>query len=391
MRVVELEARHVRIALKRKVTHASHVRTETDNLVVRCVLSDGAVGFGEGVPRDYVTGETIDSALDLLKRSGFGQQLDSDCPDFVAAVHMAERLKLSTTPGDERMIQGNAARCAVELAVLDAFGRAFGEPLTKVTELVAPELYKFQPEVRYSGVITNPRRLKRRLVPLIYRIAGFAQVKLKVGIHGQDDVKRTRMVRRWLGPKIDLRVDANEAWSPNEVVERIRELEPFGITSVEQPVKHEDVECLAGVRKQVKTPIMLDESLCGEVDAERAVRREWCDLFNLRLSKCGGFIPSLRLAQLAKRHGLGFQLGCQVGETAILSAAGRHFATSVDGLRYLEGSFDRHLVWERLSQEDITFSGRGGRAPALVGCGTGVTIDPARVDWVTVRKEKLIG
>jgi L-alanine-DL-glutamate epimerase-like enolase superfamily enzyme len=391
MRVVELEARHVRIALKRKVTHASHVRTDTDNLVVRCVLSDGAVGYGEGVPRDYVTGETIDYSIDLLKRSGLGKQLDADCPDFVAAVHLADCLNLPADPGDDRLIRGNAARCAVELAVLDAYGRALGEPLTKVTELVAPELYKFLPEVRYSGVITNPRRMKKRLVPLIYRIAGFEQVKLKVGISGQDDVKRTRLVRKWLGSKTDLRIDANEAWSPGEVVDRIRELEPFGISSVEQPVRHEDVACLAEVRKQVKTPIMLDESLCGEVDAERAVQHGWCDLFNLRLSKCGGFIPTLRFAQLARRHGLGYQLGCQVGETAILSAAGRHFATSVDGLRYLEGSFDRHLVWERLSQEDITFSGRGGRAPALVGCGTGVTIDPARVDWVTVRKEKLIG
>lgn len=391
MRVVELEARHVRIALKRKVTHASHVRTDTDNLVVRCVLSDGAVGYGEGVPRDYVTGETIDFAIDLLKRADLGKQLDAGCLDFVSAVHLAEHLKLPADPGDGRLIRGNAARCAVELAVLDAYGRALGEPLTRVTELAAPELYKFRPEVRYSGVITNPRRLKRRLVPLIYRIAGFEQVKLKVGIAGQDDVKRTRLVRKWLGSKIDLRVDANEAWPPAEVVERIRELEPFGISSVEQPVRHEDVTCLAEVRKQVKTPIMLDESLCGEVDAERAVQHGWCDLFNLRLSKCGGFIPSLRLAQHARQHGLGLQLGCQVGETAILSAAGRHFATSVDGLRYLEGSFDRHLVWERLSQEDITFSGRGGRAPALVGCGTGVTIDPARVDWVTIRKERLLG
>src|SRR5438105_10693562 len=122
MRVVELEARHIRIPLRRKVTHASHVRTETDNVVVRCILSDGSVGFGEGVPRDYVTGETIDFALDLLRRSDLGSQL-SACLDFVQAVHLAERLRLAPVPGDDRMIRGNAARCAVELAVLDAFGR----------------------------------------------------------------------------------------------------------------------------------------------------------------------------------------------------------------------------------------------------------------------------
>src|SRR5207237_3699563 len=131
----------------------------------------------------------------------------------------------------------------------------------------------------------------------------------------------------------------------------------------------------AAVRKQINTPVMLDESLCGEVDAERAVQGGWCDLFNLRLSKCGGFIPSLRLAQMAKQHGLGYQLGCQVGETAILSAAGRHFATSVAGIRYLEGSYDRHLVREALGTEDLTFRW-GGWAPALAGPGLGVTVHP---------------
>ena len=389
MQVVELEARHVRIPLRRKVTHASHTRTETDNVVVRCVLSDGSVGFGEGVPRDYVTGETVDSCLDLLKRSDLAQQL-SPCEDFPSAVHLAEKLKLVPTPGDDRLIQGNAARCALELAVLDAYGRAFGEPLMNVAGMLAPELYEPHERIQYSGVIGNPKSWKGRVYPLVYRLAGFKQVKLKVGIPDTDDVKRTKRTRRWLGRSIDLRLDANEAWSAAEAVDRIRVLEPFGITSVEQPVSHEEVAALAEIRKQVQTPIMLDESMCGEVDAERAVRGGWCDLFNLRLSKCGGFIPSLRLAQMAKRHGLGYQLGCQVGETAILSAAGRHFAASVKDLRYVEGSYDRHLVWESLSKEDLTFR-RGGWAPALVGSGLGVGIDPARVDWVTKRKENLLG
>ncbi len=135
---------------------------------------------------------------------------------------------------------------------------------------------------------------------------------------------------------------------------------------------------------------MLDESVCSLRDAELAIRHGWCDLFNIRLSKCGGVIPSLRLVQLARQHGLGCQLGCQVGETAILSAAGRHFATSVGGLRYLEGSYDRYLVREWLSREDITI-GWGGRAPALVGCGLGVTIEPQRLAAVAVRREMLIG
>ena len=153
---------------------------------------------------------------------------------------------------------------------------------------------------------------------------------------------------------------------------------------------HAEVGALAELRRQVRVPVMLDESLCGPLDAERAVAAGTCDLFNLRLSKCGGFIPSLRLAQLAKRHGLGYQLGCQVGETALLSAAGRHFAASVTGLRYREGSYDRHLVREALGTRDVTF-GWGGRAPALPGPGQGVAIDPAALGRVTVRKEAILG
>ena len=146
---------------------------------------------------------------------------------------------------------------------------------------------------------------------------------------------------------------------------------------------------MAEVRRRVKTPLMLDESLCGPLDAERAAALGACDLFNLRLSKCGGFIPSLRLAQHARQHGLGYQLGCQVGETALLSAAGRHFACSVAGLRYLEGSYDRHLVREALGTRDITFRWRG-RAPALAGPGLGIALDAQALERVTVRKERLL-
>ena len=147
---------------------------------------------------------------------------------------------------------------------------------------------------------------------------------------------------------------------------------------------------LADVRKQVQTPIMLDESLCGMVDAERAAASGLCDLFNLRLSKCGGFIPTLRLAQFAAKHGLGYQLGCQVGETAILSAAGRHFATSVEDLRDVEGSLRPAPGPGAAGDEDITF-GWGGWAPAIVRTGLGIGIQEDFVERLAARKEALIG
>jgi len=277
------------------------------------------------------------------------------------------------------------------LALLDAYGRRFGEPLASATKRLAPELYQFRPWVRYSGVILSASTwFKVRMAAWRIRIYRFPDVKVKVGIPGQDDVYRLKNIRLRLGWKKDLRVDANEAWSRAEAADRIRALEPFRISAVEQPVPHADVDILRNVRQKVRVPIMLDESLCSMVDAERALEQESCDLYNLRLSKCGGFIPALRLAQFAAKHGLGYQLGCQVGETALLSAAGRQFATSVAQLRYVEGSYDRHLVRETLAKPDITFRW-GGWAPALDGAGLGITVDKEALERTAVCRVQLLG
>jgi L-Ala-D/L-Glu epimerase len=179
VKIVELTAYHIRIALRKPIRHASHARSETDNVLVRCVLEDQTAGHGEGVPRAYVTGETIDGALELLGRSDLPSQLE-ECSDFARAVALSERLQLAAVPGDERGIGGNAARCAVELAVLDAYGRCFGEGLASVTRLLAADRYRPQPWVQYSTAITAAQGMKARFAALGMRLYGFKQMKVKV-------------------------------------------------------------------------------------------------------------------------------------------------------------------------------------------------------------------
>src|SRR5438477_27981 len=79
---------------------------------------------------------------------------------------------------------------------------------------------------------------KARLAAWKMWVYGFRQVKVKVGIAGQDDVRRLRSIRRRVGRRVDLRIDANEAWRPTDAVPRILELKPFAISAVEQPVAH---------------------------------------------------------------------------------------------------------------------------------------------------------
>jgi muconate cycloisomerase len=390
MRITEIAAFHARIPLKRTIRHASHVRRENDTLLVRCRLDDGATGWGEGLPRPYVTGETIESAFEQLRGADPPRQLCGSLGSLRDAIALCDQFVLPR-PAGVRDCFGNAVRCAVELSVLDAVARAEARPLSDVTSLT-PETVAIRANhdrVRYSAAITSMRPAKQIAHSLFVRLRGFEQVKVKVGVPGINDARSLARVRRWAGAPVDLRIDVNEAWTCETLETHLAPLLPFEITACEQPVPHAEVDGLARLRGRLGVPLMLDESLCSRTDAERAIERGLCDLFNIRLSKCGGFVNSLRLAALAHRAGLGFQLGCQVGETGILSAAGRHFACSVSGLRYLEGSFDRYLIRERLTREDLTF-GRGGWAPAIGSAGLGVEVDDAAVRRVTVREERWV-
>jgi L-Ala-D/L-Glu epimerase len=380
----------VAVPLKKVVRHASKERSESENLVVAITLSDGTKGYGEGVPRPYVTGETLESTFAALERQDWAR-LVGNPSSFEQVVERLERLTLPEIESDPRGMAGNAARCALELAILDAFGRRFGEPVGRAVELAKIDgLERFgkpQP-VRYSGAITAESSRGERVSAFKMRIYGFHQVKIKVGVRGQDDPRRLKRLRRILGRGMDIRLDANEAWAAGELIERVQPLLPFEPTALEQPVAHAEVDLLAALRPRLGVPIMLDESLCGYPDAQSAVAKGTADLFNVRLSKCGGILPSLRIIALARQSGLGVQLGCHPGETSILSAAGRHVASRVAGFRYVEGSYDRHILGSNLTRRDLTF-GYGGRARPLEGPGLGVDVDPALLEAMAVLTKEI--
>lgn len=386
MRIAELTAFHVRLPLKRRIQHASHTRSDSDNLFIRCRLSDGTEGWGEGVPRSYVTGETIEGCFEQLVATPLAEQLAADCQSWSDAIGLCERLQLAPMRDDPRGCYGNALRCAVELSLLDAFGRRFGEPVSRVTHQFADAepVRTDHRHVRYSGVITAETRRKEAVSAIKMRAYGFAHCKLKVGMPGVDETARLRRIRRWLGRAIELRLDANEAWHAEELVAKVEPLAPFEICCLEQPVPHAEVDCLAQFRSRVPVPIMLDESLTSLPDAQRAISAGTCDVFNIRLSKCGGFLNSLRLAALARQHGLTYQLGCHPGESGILSAAGRHWAASVAGIRWLEGSYDRHVLAKQATTPDITF-GYGGWAEPIDRPGLGVSVQTAELAAMTLR------
>ena len=378
-----LEVWTYEIPMRIRFEHALAGRSISTGILVRLELSNGTVGWGEGIPRDYVTGETIETAVDIIRKV-YAERLLVDAP-------------LAETPVESDGIVHNAAWCACELAYLDAVGNSRG---VRVADMLAGQL-GFKPRRllrRVSAIISAGSLAKVRRNLRMMRLLQFRDYKLKVGRDAEQDEANlaechrqlARGMKRKHGPtRRTLRVDANGAWDLEEAVRRAESLARWGVLAVEQPLAKGNEDALTELRRRTSVPIMLDESLITLAEGQERIRRGQVDLFNIRISKNGGLVQSLRLARLAHEAGIDFQLGCMVGETGVLTAAGRIFLELVGPrVRFAEGSYGRFLLRSDVTRERLSF-GYGGLVRKMTGPGLGVHIQPHKLRWVARRATRI--
>lgn len=391
-RIVQVTLILARLPLRVRIRHAGGAYAGSENIFVCCRLSDGSVGWGEGVPRERLQGLTAQQLWDYFWAEFPPGQLAEPCRGWNDVLALCESLRFPTHQRHLRPGWENPLRCALELAILDAYGRSWGQSVSKAIEAYQRCAAIFSPRnaVQYSGTILRADPLTEMALALLFRAAGFSHGKLKVGTEPTptDELRRIKRLRRLLGRRMDLRVDANGAWTRDQALAVLGELSSLRISCVEDPLHPGELHALPELRQLTSVPILLDEPIATEGDLKEAVARQWCDLINVRISKCGGLLRSAALAAHAAACGIGFQLGCHPGESGVLSAAGRHFATAFGQCRYAEGSFDRFLFRRLITREDITFS-RGGWAPALHGPGLGVTVLRSRLAPYILRQRTL--
>jgi len=366
MKIVRFVVYTVEIPMRFSVSHALADRKTASNLLVQAVGENGLAGWGESCPRPYVTGETIDAAKRDLAGSILPLMVGARFSDLEEA---AEALT-SMLPDLQRGRQ--AAFCAAELAVLDLAGKTFG---LSAGEVVGPIARR---RVRYSAVIAASDCAKVAKYAALIRLFGFRDVKVKVWRSLERNLELLETARRVLGDAVDVRIDANGAWSADEAIRQLERLSQFNLAAVEQPVGADDLEGMKAVTAARLLPVVADESLCSMHDAETLIEQQAADVFNLRVSKCAGLINTMRIYRKASRAGLACQLGAQVGETAILSAAGRHIATRCPSIRWCEGSYGRLLLKHNIARPGMTL-GRGGWARAVDRPGLGVEPDVRRI------------
>jgi L-alanine-DL-glutamate epimerase-like enolase superfamily enzyme len=370
MRITGATIYALRIPFVEAFSHSTKSRQFSDSFVVRVTAQDGATGYGEGVARPYVTGETVEASLGHIENLLWPAVVRCDYPDLapdpdpVAALSaVSSTLPDKETPG---IVAWHAARAGVELALIDCLLK---RRQLSLAQLLPPK----RAVVTYSGVITAGSLEKAVQHAKHFKLFGIRQLKIKIGGAGEETRARVAAIRETVGANTSLRLDANGAYDVAGALDVLSQLAQFQIDAVEQPIRRGDPFELAEVKRQSPIPVMADESLVTVADAEALIDAGACDYFNLRLSKCGGLARTLELARMASDSGLRLQLGSQVGETAILSAAGRHVAAYLDDVDFLEGSYGSLLLKEDIGRDRLNF-GHGGKANALRGHGLGVKV-----------------
>jgi len=190
--------------------------------------------------------------------------------------------------------------------------------------------------------------------------------------------------RAALGPKVTISLDANGSWDFDEALAALRRAEGLGVAWVEQPLARGREGEVVRLAAQTAIPLMADESLTTEAEARRLVADGGFRLFNVRCSKLGGLAAARRVADLAAAGGVGVQVGCMVGESAILSAAGRLLAAALPAIAALEGSYGTRLLERDVTAEPFGFGDRG-EAPVQRGDGLGVEVSRALVEPLVLR------
>ncbi|MBN2446222.1 MAG: hypothetical protein JXO22_05835 [Phycisphaerae bacterium] len=378
LRIREMQIRPLRIPMRVRFEHATAQRDVADPVIVQLTAAAPFaehVGYGETLARPYVTGESVASVVDDLQTILAPLLLDFRPTSFAEALEFIDTLPFDA---DGRVIC--AARAAIELALIDLAGRVFGRRAADVAGWL--DLPGFGPPgcletARYSGVVIGRSRRKLKLMLHAQRWYGLRDFKIKVAVRGWQErlIWTYEVLRRPLRQgRVTLRADANAGWSFAEARSALAILEDHGVSALEQPLADQNDGHLPALAQHTTCDLIADESLLTPDDARRLIAEDAVRVLNIRIAKNGGLMPALRIARQALAAGLDVQLGCLVGETSILTAAGAAFLEVCPSVRFVEGAFGRWLLREDVARPSLHF-GHGGRLRRRGGHGLGLNVD----------------
>jgi O-succinylbenzoate synthase len=156
-----------------------------------------------------------------------------------------------------------------------------------------------------------------------YIADGYVRIKLK--IEPGWDLEPVRLVREMIGPDVPLQVDANTAYTRDDV-DHLCKLDEFGLLLIEQPLPEEDIIGHSLLAKASETPVCLDESIVSAHTAVDAIELGAAEIINIKPGRVGGYLEAVRIHDLCVERGVPVWCGGMV-ETGIGRAANAALAS----------------------------------------------------------------
>ncbi|CAN5560727.1 dipeptide epimerase [soil metagenome] len=301
----------LRLALRDPFRIARHQPDQVATTVITEIDLAGLHGLGEAYPVAYYgeTTGTVGAIVPLLAKA-IGRLGDppANVPDALAWLRRA-------TEAMEAVVgRHGAAKAGLDIALHDLIARGQGLPLNELLGTPA----KIPPN-DFSIGLDEPATVAARAT----RASRFPALKIKLG--GPSDLDTLEQVRAvYDGP---IRVDANTGWEPEAALRLLPELERLGVELIEQPFPARALPRLRWLQERSTLPIVADESCETEADLE-ALAGVVAGV-NVKLMKCGGVGPALRMMKRARELGFKVMLGC-MEETSVGIAAGAAIAGLAD-------------------------------------------------------------
>jgi L-alanine-DL-glutamate epimerase-like enolase superfamily enzyme len=288
---------------------------DTADVVYVELEHDGVTGYGEATPIAHY-GQSAESALAYLEA-----QADALGDDPWALEEIESQL-----PSEEP-----AARAAIDAALHDLQGKLTGRPVWRLLGL-----RRAGPPTSWTIWLGDPDDMARRTEAVADR---FKRLKLKLGGRDGLDVERVRAVRDV--SNAPLMVDVNEAWSLDEALEALAQLDLLGVEYCEQPLPAHDADGPA-LKESSPLPIFVDEDCHTAADVPACAER--AHGVNIKLAKSGGIREAVRIAHVARALELGVMLGC-MNESGLAIAAGAQIASLCDHVDLDGNLLLRHDPW----------------------------------------------
>ncbi len=353
LEIQEIDILPLRSTLTDHFTIATGTQTSVDNLLVQVTLENNITGYGEIAPFEMITGETLLSSRKTVL------QLSNHLKGVSAAHYRALSAMM-----EEKMPGNPAARCGLEMAILDAFSRSLNLPLWEL--MGARQLSNFTTD------ITIPILPLERSVELAqnWTKKGFNVLKMKVGANPNEELEIIQQIHASC-KNCQIILDANQGFDDNEALLFIKEVLSYDCNVIlyEQPLAKDNLDGLSKLRKMIPVPIVADESALTREDVKKIIQFKAADVINLKIMK-SGIIQSLDMAQAALTMGLKLMIGGML-ETRLAMGCSLALAAGIGGISYFD------LDTPLLMQRDPFVGGYQYDGPHLLlsdGPGLGVTL-----------------